>query len=636
MAAVLMAGRRARAWWPQLAPLLAAWRARRGTRTGAAAAGMGVDGLPHGVGRMPVGAVAALLTHAPAHELAWTPALLLDWLDAGPVLVLGAEGAALDALLAVPALQAAYASGRLHAWLLPARAQARLRHEGLAGFARELRRAGCSAGTAVCLLDANALVAGASVAQLRRLSGQLRRLGRRLRGPAALMFPVHRMGGLDGGAGADPMAAARVVVGTFDHVAELSVISDGPVLTLHRWDGEHAAVLHASYGLRLLQGAGDPAALPRLHYGGSLLQGAIPRLVQAPDAADVLATLSSLPGQLRAPPTWSVLPGLQALEQAAQRATGATVLLDAGGPDGFPAVAALVHRLRSARPRSLKIIVRDTRGDLRAHMEQALLRLGATAVIYREVGFARLLRIVEEHQSLVHTRPVEADCAATIQACAAPPVRGYLAPRAFALQLRETLARTRLVALEHCLVYLQLHPRMPHLDALRAARPARDGDLLSADAHGVYVFLFACTQADLDEVLQRLFDLPLEQCFCAQKVDASESDMRATLESLHAAAPGLPDFSGLVALPVAAGPGLADANPPAAGDAPPAPGEGDAAELARMHRAALALEEAVPGHMQPGAAPTGPPADRPRLRARPIGRVPPPPRVVAGAGRASP
>ena len=632
MAAVLMAARRKRAWWPQPGPLLAALRARRGTRAGAAAAGMGVDGLPHGVGHMPTGAVAALLTHAPAHELVWTPALLLDWLDAGPVLVLGTESAALDALLGVPALQAAYASGRLRAWLLPARAQGRLRHEGLAGFAREVRRAGASADSAVCVLDANALVAGASVAQLRRLSGQLRRWGRRLRGPAALMFPVHRMDGPEGAAGADPMAAARLVVGTFDHVAELSVVSEGPVLTLHRWDGEHSAVLHASYGLRLLRDSGDPAAPPRLHYGGSLLQGAIPRLVQAPDAADVLATLSSLRGQSRVPPAWNVLPGLQALEQAAQRSIGATVLLDAGGEDGFAAVAALVHRLRSARPRSLKIIVRDTRGDLRAHMEQALLRLGATAVVYREVGFARLLRIVEEHQSLVHTRPVETDCAATIQACAAPPARGYLAPRAFALQLRETLARTRLVALEHCLVYLQLHPRVPHLDALRAARPARDGDLLSADAHGIYVFLFACTQADLDEVLQRLFNLPLEQCFYAQKVDASESDIQATLERLYAAAPGLPDFSAM-ALAVAAEPGPVAASPADGGGASPPPGDGSAALPVRMYWSAAALQQAAPA--QTGDALAGPDTARPLLRARPIGRVQPP-RAVPDAGGTSP
>ena len=52
---------------------------------------------------------------------------------------------------------------------------------------------------------------------------------------------------------------------------------------------------------------------------------------------------------------------------------------------------------------------------MRVHSEQVLLRLGATSVIYREIGFSRLLRMIDESRALVHAREVETDCAAALR-----------------------------------------------------------------------------------------------------------------------------------------------------------------------------------------------------------------------------
>lgn len=591
-AAILQPGA-GRPWWRRWValPLLRAswpWR-RHAAAQIAQPAGLGVDGLPDGVGHTPVGTAAALLLHAHQDFEAWIPSLLIDWLAGGPVLVLGADTAQIDQLLTAPALREAHTSGRLRAWLLPAAAQRRLRHDGMAALAGELRRAGHDGATALCLLDANALLAGASVEQVRRLAQQMRRWSAGLRRPVALLFPLYRHAG--SGAGQDGAGLARLAATAFDQVAHLHTQAEEPSLTLHRWDGASGAVAQARYGLQLpkAQPASDSASAPRLRYSGSLSQGDWPTLVAAPDADTVFATLASVADQRRVPPSWYIVADQQALAEAAAQAVGATVLLDAGEPERFEELAALVHRLRSSRPPSLKIVVRETRRRLRVHSEQALLRLGATSVIYREIGFARLLRMIEESRALVHTRDVEADCAAALRGHSVAPVRGYLPPGEFVAQADGVLERSRGTGLEHCLVHLLLLPSVAHLDALRACRALRDGDLFSADASGVYAFLFGCTQADLDDVLARMFTLPLEQCFGAQLVDASRDGIAATLDELRASAPDLPDFTAL--LPTAAPrrttaaqtrtePLQAQADGPDAAAPPAPPGEDASAELA--------------------------------------------------------
>lgn len=584
-----------------LAPLLrrlGPWPRERGVSRHAPLPGLGIEGLPQGVGRMPRGTATALLVHDEPQCHGWAAALLLDWLASRPVLLLAAQASDIDALLRIAPLAQAHVARRLRTWLLPAAAQQRLRREGLSALARELHQAGLSPGVGLCVLDAGAMVAGASVAQLRQLARQWRRFSAPRPGPLALLFALQRH------AGGDSAAAARLVSGTFEQVAELGSTAEGLLLTLHRWDGDQGAVAHARYSLQLAAAQGEVAA--RLSYSGTHSQGASPMLVQAPDADQVLATSASVAGQRGVPSSWTIAGDLAALEGAASQAMGATVLLDAGAPEQFAAVAQLVHRLRRARPRSLKIIVRETHGKLRAHSEQALLRLGATTVVYCEVGFARLLRLIEDCRPLLHTRAVDADCQQTLDACMPAPLRGYLKPLAFVHGVRDMVERTRPTGLEHCLVHLQLLPAVTHLDALRACRPLRDGDLLSADAQGIYVFLFACIGADVESVLARVFSLPLEQCFGAQRTDASAGGMESMLEQLQAAGPGLPDYSLLLHGPAAMVPTAVPALP-ATPVEPPAH-----ACLWAAGQHSLAAPDATP-NASGSPVPAG-------LRARPIGR----------------
>ena len=160
-----------------------------------------------------------------------------------------------------------------------------------------------------------------------------------------------------------------------------------------------------------------------------------------------------------------------------------TVLIDAGSAGDFESRARLVHHLRLSRPPTLKIVVRENLGKLRTHSEQALLQLGASAVVYKEVGFSRLLQLLQDINAQSHTRKVHPDYAQALDSFMPPRERGYQAPARFCTLVRGMLDRTHDIGLSHSLVRLNMLDRMPHLDALRACHTSRDGDLFLSLIH---------------------------------------------------------------------------------------------------------------------------------------------------------
>lgn len=576
-----------RSWWHGL---------RRLPRRPARAATLGVRGLPDDADHLPVGAPTLLLIQDETSTGQWAPLIIDQLLACGPVLLLASRAADADVLWQHTALHQAHDSGRLHVALMPTSAQTRLRRDGLTRWAAELDRAGLASGASLCLLDARALLAGTSTAELRRLGAQLRHLAARRPWPMALLLPLARI--TDEGAfmdGARIAAAARSATFGMSHVATLARHPHGATLALHAWDGTRGAVFHTRHDLRHDDG--------HWVYSGSTTQGEVPLLVQAPDIDVVYATSACMPPGVAPPAHWLVRATMTDLELAAQEAIGATLLLDAGEPGQLEALGALVHHLRQTRPASLKIIVRETTSKLRAHSEQALLQLGVTTVAYRELGFARLLRLIEANRQTIHEPPPTHDLQETLAAFRPTPVRGYLAPVDFERAVRTMVERRGASDLAHTLAYLQLLPRVAHLDALLACRALRDGDLVSADTSGLWIFLFACDAPDVPRTLAHMFTLALDQLFAAQAVDHSAPGIAAALQRLRAQAPSLPDYS--TQLPAAVPQVITHAPPPM----PPAP------ETASVRQAAPRTPEVL--------------ADVPRMHASPIARRAPPKPEVA-------
>ena len=565
---------------------------------------IGIAGLPDGIGQLPAHVPVSLIAADSRSAAAWFPALIEDALAAGPLGLVASSTQWLDELLERPAVQAAYQAGRLRLWTLSRGLHAQVQRNGLNALLQELERTGLPPQHALYLYDAQHLLSGLNVAQLARVSDQLSTLCRQRPRPVVLGFTPP----LDATA---LLPTLRNLCRMSMHIATLHADADRWRLSLDRWSSDTGALFQTGFGLV------QDASTHRLAADGTRTQGAIPELVSAADQWSVLATRASVEGQRGIPGHWRIFDGLEDIEVAAATCIASTVLIDAGSASDFESRARLVHHLRLSRPPTLKIVVRENLGKLRTHSEQALLQLGASVVVYKEVGFSRLLQLLQDINAQSHTRKVHPDYALALDSFMPPRERGYQAPARFCTLVRGMLDRTHGIGLSHSMVRLSMLDQMPHIDALRACHTSRDGDLFTADQEAIYVFLFACREPDVELALQRVFALPLTQLFTSQATDCSESGIRAMTDQLQETLrKGVPDYSAL----------LADAS------APPAAVlvNSSATPKAQAPKATPALPQHNPMEdPQPSAQPRV--AASPQVRPHPIGR-----RAVPRAlGRAS-
>ena len=505
--------------------------------------GLGIEGLPGDVGKLPCGVPVALIANDPQSYEVWMESLLVDAVLSGPVCLLADDREWVDKCLHNNTrLSFAHEQGHLIIWMLSPDLRVRLRRNGLASLVKDLALVGFNPRHALFVVPANRLFKGLSSQQLQVVGGQLLRWCQRRARPMVFCLEPGETVQADTEA-----RIVRVMTHVFLHVATLGQQAGRLNLYLERWEGESGAFFDACYGLLPLTESES------LTYDGSVTIGKVPELVNAPDQFDVITTRSVVQGIKGVPEHWKIVDTDADILSAASHAIAATVLLDAGSANDFTAKARLVHQLRLTHPRTLRILVRETHGKLRANFEQALLHLGANEVIYREVGFPRLLQQLVEGSRQAYTKDVPPKFELALGGLIPVSARGYQSPAVFVDLVRDMLESTHGLGVSHSYVQLQLLPRMPHIDAIGASRIARDGDLLTADENALHLFLFACPEPDLELALARVFACPLSQLFISQVVSFTDVSIKGILKTLETKIRhGLPDYT--AALSMMAGP----------------------------------------------------------------------------------
>lgn len=259
-------------------------------------------------------------------------------------------------------------------------------------------------------------------------------------------------------------------------------------------------------------------------------------LLGADDVHRVIAVLSVATSRFGPPLGWETVDHADEIEARCRFAVAATAILPYEQVEEFPALARRVHRLRAAHPRALKIIVRELGERLRHGQEAVLLRLGANQVVYRDVSLSRLEQAVVELRDRLFGRPPVPDPQVLIDAIAAEPVRGYLPVQAFCATARRMLARGLDAKLGHSLLSLRLRTSVAHLDALSAFQFERDGDLVTAGADELHLFLFGCQQADAQGTLARLLRVPVADIAVDMTLVTATIDINMALENAAAQA----------------------------------------------------------------------------------------------------
>jgi cellulose biosynthesis protein BcsE len=250
------------------------------------------------------------------------------------------------------------------------------------------------------------------------------------------------------------------------------------------------------------------------------------------------------------PRNWDVLADQDAVLAACVDAQAATVVLAYTGSAQLDALCGAIHTLRRRAGRALKIVVAERGEVLRHQYELLVLTLGANLVLGRDLPFSRMQSLLQSLQGQLHTRPIAADYRTALSAALSEDVLGYLPAAAFCERVRGVLERSAVLQLPHVLARLTLLPQCAHVDALRSCVPRRAGDVFTADATHLYVFLFACRRADADAALARIFDVPVER-FADDVVHLAEQgigDELTALATLNRRTP-VADYSDLFAAP---------------------------------------------------------------------------------------
>ncbi|OXI73025.1 cellulose biosynthesis protein BcsE [Burkholderia sp. AU28863] len=234
------------------------------------------------------------------------------------------------------------------------------------------------------------------------------------------------------------------------------------------------------------------------------------RMKLASDEDRVVVSRAVLDGVSRVPDGWEIVDDNAAVVAACATAQAATAVLVFRSHAQLEALCADVHALRRQCGGALKIAVVERGEVLRQQFEVLVLSVGANRVVARDLPVSRMQAAVHALHGQLYARPVAADYRAALAAALGDSVLGYLPVGAFCLRIRAVLDRGAVLALPHTLAKLTLLPGVSHVDALRHCRPRRAGDVVTADAGHLFVFLFACEPVDADDALARIFDVPVD------------------------------------------------------------------------------------------------------------------------------
>ncbi|KVC22401.1 cellulose biosynthesis protein BcsE [Burkholderia pseudomultivorans] len=274
----------------------------------------------------------------------------------------------------------------------------------------------------------------------------------------------------------------------------------------------------------------------------------------ASDEDRIVVSRAVVDGMSRVPADWEIVDDNAAVVAACAHAQAATAVLVFRTHAQLESLCADVHALRRQSGGALKIAVVERGEVLRQQFEMLVLSVGANRIVGRDLPPTRVQAAVHALRGQLYARSVAADYRAALAAALGDSVLGYLPVGAFCLRIAAVLERGAVLALPHTLVKMTLLPGVSHVDALRRCHPRRAGDVVTADAAHLYVFLFACEPADADDALARIFDAPVDT-LSDRTVCLGQGSIDAELHALKAENRRAPiaDYSDLFATPQPAG-----------------------------------------------------------------------------------
>lgn len=208
----------------------------------------------------------------------------------------------------------------------------------------------------------------------------------------------------------------------------------------------------------------------------------------------------------------------------------ATVILSCQSPEEIRQLAVDCLYLRQKAGLRLKIIIREVRQCLRYADETFLLRAGVNLIVPYHLPFLRMMSQVDAVQGQRMTRPLPANTEELLLNDPNYNARGYLDNQTFTQYCHTVMQQFTSPQLDLVLVKLKLLPGMQPDECLRLCHIRRDGDVITACHHALYVLFSAIRQTDIHTALNNIFDAPVRDLFRAVQIISAHHDMEKELE----------------------------------------------------------------------------------------------------------
>ncbi|MBV1777014.1 cellulose biosynthesis protein BcsE [Burkholderiaceae bacterium DAT-1] len=307
----------------------------------------------------------------------------------------------------------------------------------------------------------------------------------------------------------------------FNGIASLHDESEHLYWEILRWPGTETEKIHLIADGRGLLYVSNDKGLPDLDS------------FTPPDLHIVIATHAALEGETHIPANWMIVPDHHAARSAAADCIGATILLEGTSTFHLADLAKTVHHLRLSRGNRLKILIREREFRLRYNQSWLLLNIGANQIIQESTPFTRIPELIHYQRSARYGGDVPEDFLSAYQAATPAGEAGYLPAMRFCQHAKEIMRRAARLNLVNVLIRLTLRKGVSHLEALDALHAIRPGDIATADANSIYVFLFACRDINAEAALKRMFREPVNDLFEGQVRWQSSDGILGTLSDLY-------------------------------------------------------------------------------------------------------
>lgn len=206
-----------------------------------------------------------------------------------------------------------------------------------------------------------------------------------------------------------------------------------------------------------------------------------------------------------------------------------TVVLGYDQTSDLNALALDCYLLRRSKGSAIKIIIRETSPCLRYIDEKLLLNAGVNLIIPYNVSFSRSVSLVEAIQGQIFTRNIPNSASSLLKINQDFDQIGYLPNRDFKQYSLKLMNIVEQKHLRFALVKLTLLSTMKAIKCLKLCHIHRQGDIVTACDHAIYVLFSAIRLNDVHSTLDQLFDIPIKSLFLSYTIIDNATDLEAEL-----------------------------------------------------------------------------------------------------------